>query len=145
MDQWCCFGAFCWQICQLRAQSAFSSFFSGKSPAGPVCGITPKDPSKAGSQKRKQLSDNELLYFSGEWMRKLDCVKNTHTLLLVIQFAYVTCTCLYPESHENMAKARLLLLSELNVYLVSHATFHSNLNTSLIDRHTFMQTCWLKE
>lgn len=116
-------------------------FFSGKSPAGPVCGITPKDPSKAGSQKRKQLSDNELLYFPGEWMRKLDCVKNTHTLLLVIQFAYVTCTCLYPESHENMAKAILLLLSELNMYLVSHATFHSNLNTSLIDRQTFMQTC----
>lgn len=63
------------------------------------------------------------------------CQKHTYA------YAYVTCTCLYPESHENMAKAILLLLSELNMYLVSHATFHSNLNTSLIDRHTFMQTC----
>lgn len=30
----------------------FSFFFSGKPPAGPVCGITPQDPSRAGSQKR---------------------------------------------------------------------------------------------
>lgn len=88
----------CFLLANLSAQGSvgifFFFFFSGKSPAGPVCGITPKDPSKAGSQKRKQLSDNELLYFPGEWMRKLDCVKNTHTLLLVIQFAYFTCTCL---------------------------------------------------
>lgn len=30
----------------------FLFFFSGKPPAGPVCGITPQDPSRAGSQKR---------------------------------------------------------------------------------------------
>lgn len=35
---------------------------SGKWPAGPVCGITAQDPSRAGSQKRKQLSDNKLLF-----------------------------------------------------------------------------------
>lgn len=42
--------------------SFFFFFFLGKLPAGPVCGITPQDPSRAGSQKRKQLSDNELLF-----------------------------------------------------------------------------------
>lgn len=36
LDQWCCFGAFCWQICQLRAQSAFSfSFFFRKISSWP--------------------------------------------------------------------------------------------------------------
>ena len=73
--------------CYLLADvSALGSlpFFLGKLPAGPVCGITPQDPSRAGSQKRKQLSDNELLFcdqtsafLRSEW-GSWECVKN-HT------------------------------------------------------------------
>lgn len=83
LDHWCSIGAICWRMCQHWALGLF--FVSGKSPAGPVCGITPQDPSRAGSQKRKQLSDNELLCCDqtsafprsgwGSW----ECVKN-HTL-----------------------------------------------------------------
>ena len=49
-------------VCVSTGLMAFFFFFSGKLPAGPVCGITPQDPSRADSQKRKQLSDNELLF-----------------------------------------------------------------------------------
>lgn len=60
-------------------------FVSGKSPAGLVCGITPQDPSRVASQKRKQLSDNELLCcdqtsaFARSGWGSWECVKN-HTL-----------------------------------------------------------------
>lgn len=63
----------------------FISFVSssGKWTAGPVCGITAQDPSGAGSQKRKQLSDNELLFcnqtISEGWVRKLGECRESHT------------------------------------------------------------------
>lgn len=68
-------------------------FLSGKSPAGPMCGITAQDPSRAGSEKRKQLSDNKLLFCDqtivflrsgwGSW----ECVKNDTQI--------PTCPCIY--------------------------------------------------
>lgn len=71
----------------------FIFFLSGKSPAGPMCGITAQDPSRAGSQKRKQLSDNKLLFCDqtivflrsgwGSW----ECVKNDTQI--------PTCPCIY--------------------------------------------------
>ncbi len=79
----------CYLLADLSALGSWPSFFffflSGKPPAGPVCGITPQDPSRAGSQKRKQLSDNELLFcdqtsaFSEEWIRKLGARQESHT------------------------------------------------------------------
>lgn len=76
---------FCVFCCIFWGVFLFSFFVSGKSPAGPVCGITPQDPSRAGSQKRKQLSDNELLCcdqtsaFARSGWGSWECVKN-HTL-----------------------------------------------------------------
>lgn len=61
-----------WRMCRRLASVGLYFFVSlslsfslspGKSPAGPVCGITPRDPSGTSSQKRKQLSNNELLCF----------------------------------------------------------------------------------
>lgn len=78
-------GPICWRMCQRWALGPLFFFVSGKSPAGLVCGITPQDPSRVASQKRKQLSDNELLCcdqtsaFARSGWGSWECVKN-HTL-----------------------------------------------------------------
>lgn len=74
---------FFWLMLQLWAFFFFC--FLGHSPAGLVCGITPQDPSRAGSQKRKQLWDNEFTVLwpdeclSEEWTRKLGACQESHT------------------------------------------------------------------
>ena len=122
-DVWCSSGAICWRMCQHWAHGLFCVCVcvcvcvrAGKPPAGPVCGITPQDPSRAGSQKRKQLSDNELLFCDqtsaflrsgwGSWER----VKNhTHARLYTrCTHTYCMHTCAYSEAlHTHIKEATL--------------------------------------
>lgn len=156
LDQWWSIGAICWRMCQ---HWAGFFFFLGKLPAGPVCGITPQDPSRAGSQKRKQLSDNELLFcdqtsafLRSEW-GSWECVKNhthgytrshvpiyTHIVWLLVKVTHIRKTKLQVEplfaSGLNLRKRGIFYTSFCQI----PPTVRSQYTINLIEPFCFILT-----